>query len=801
MKITLNWLSDYLDTSRLPSAKEYCDRMTDTGSKVEGFEIAGENIKNVIVGKILKIEKHPDSDHLLICQIDIGEGGEPVQIVTGAQNVFEGALVPVANPVAHLPGDVVIKPGKLRGVQSNGMLCSVHELGLDIHDVPYAVEDGILILEEDCKPGDDIHDVLMLSDTVVEFEITSNRPDCFSVIGLAKETGVSFELPVMIPEPKIKNPDKSDNIGNYLSVEVLDGKLCPRYSARVIKNVKIGPSPKWLRSRLRMIGIRPINNIVDITNYVMAEYGQPMHAFDRNFLEDGKICVRRAEKGEKITTLDSTERILSDKMLVICDGKKPVAVAGVMGGENSEINENTTTVVFESANFLGTSVRTTARDLGMRTESSGRYEKGLDAENTIPALERACELVEMLGCGTVVDGVIDIYSTKAGERRIPFSAKKINSLLGTDIEEKIMLDIFSKLSFKYDNGDIIPPTWRPDIEKTADLAEEVARIYGYNNIKSHLFSVSARVGRYTARQHFDEEIKRSCFSLGLTQIETYSFISPKIYDFLRFSADDARRDAITISNPLGEDTSVMRTTGLGNLLTVLSRNRNVKNSDVGVFELAKCYFKEDGNDLANERVHLTLGFYERGDFYILKGYVEAILDEYEARVKKPVKNYDFVVSSDPSFHPGRSADIVKNGKVIGTLGQIHPETAKNFGIDTEVYAAELDLELIFEMREVKCEYRALSKFPATTRDLAFVCDKSLEIAKVEKTIAKYAGSVLEKITLFDIYTSDSLGEDKKSLAFSLVLRNESKTLTVEETDKICAKIIRGMEHDLGAKLR
>jgi phenylalanyl-tRNA synthetase beta chain len=800
MKLTLNWLSDYLDTSRLPSAKEYCDRMTDTGSKVEGFEVAGADIENVVVGKILKIEKHPDSDHLLICQIDIGTG-ENVQIVTGAQNIFEGALVPVACPVAHLPGDVVIKAGKLRGVPSNGMLCSVGELGLDAHDVPYAAEDGILILQEDCKPGDDIHDVLMLSDTVVEFEITSNRPDCFSVIGLAKETGVSFEIPVAIPTPEVKKADKSDNVNNYLSVDVLDGTLCPRYSARVIKDVKIGPSPMWLRTRLRMVGIRPINNIVDITNYVMTEYGQPMHAFDKSFLEDGKIVVRRAAEGEKITTLDSVERTLTEKMLVICDGKKPVAVAGVMGGENSEINENTTTVVFESANFLGTSVRTTARDLGMRTESSGRYEKGLDAENTIPALERACELVELLGCGTVVDGVIDVYSTKAPERRIPFSAEKINALLGTEISSEAMLDIFNRLSFKYDGENIIPPTWRPDIEKMADLAEEVARIYGYNNIESHQFSVSARVGRYTPRQHFEEEIKRSCFALNLTQIETYSFISPKIYDALRFGSDDKHRDCIVISNPLGEDTSVMRTTGIGNLLGVLARNRGVRNQNVGVFELAKCYFKEEGNDLADERVLLNLGFYERGDFYLLKGYVEAILDEYEPRIKKPIKNYSFTPSSHPSFHPGRSADVIKDGKVIGTLGQIHPDVAKSFGIDTEVYAAELDLELIFELREVEREYRPLSKFPATTRDLAFVCDKSLDIATAEKTIAKYAGAKLEKISLFDVYVSDALGQDKKSLAFNLTLRDEAKTLTVEETDKICAKIIRGMEFDLGAKLR
>ncbi len=797
MNLSFNWLSDFVDVAKLPEPKKYCDRMTDTGSKVEGYEILGDDIENVVVGKIISTEKHPDADRLTICQLDLGES-EPVQIVTGASNIAVGDLVPVAKNGSSLPGGVKIKAGKLRGVPSNGMLCSIGELNLTTRDVPYAVEDGILILQEECNVGDDIHDVLNLRDTVVEFEITPNRPDCNSVIGLARETAASFELDCQIKQPQVKG--SGDDINKYVSVEVRDSDLCPRYSCKVVKNVKIQPSPKWLRSRLRAMGVRPINNIVDITNYVMLEYGQPMHAFDYNYIDGGKIVVRRASEGETVTTLDGTVRPLTTDMLAICDSKKPVGLAGIMGGENSEISDNTTTVVFESANFDGTSIRLTSRALGLRTESSGRYEKGLDTENTMPALLRACELVELLQAGEVVDGVIDIYPVKYTERKIEFSPEKIDKLLGIGLTREQIVPILKALDFKIEGDVLIPPSYRADIEQTADIAEEVARMYGYNNFPSRNFECEVKRGRYSPLAEFRNGIEDVVRSLGLSEIQTYSFISPKTFNMLNLPEDDARRCAVKLINPLGEDTSVMRTTAIGSMLEVLSHNRNFRNPAVSLYEFAKTYITNDPSladgNLPEEKLSLVMAFYDKGDFYDMKGIADTVMRE------SGIASYEYVsCSDDNTFHPGRCALIKSGEKVYATIGEIHPAVLDNYSIDIPVYMAVMDVDLLFADCSRKKEYKPLPKFPAITRDLAFVCDENIEIGQLEKSISKYAGNKLVDITLFDIFTGARLGEGKKSVAFSLTLRDDTKTLTDEEADKITSKVIRGMEFDHNAVLR
>ena len=589
MKLSMNWLKDYVDKSFDP--KEYSDKMTLTGSKVEGYERLGEEISKVVVGKLISVEKHPDSDHLLICMVDVGEA-EPLQIVTGAQNVKPGEYVPVALNGSTLPGGVTIKSGKLRGVVSNGMLCSLGELGLTVNDFPYAEENGIFLLKEDCKVGDDIKDVLGIDDVAVEFEITSNRPDCLSVIGLARETAASFATDLKLHTPVVKETDNGKTINDYISVEIKDPDLCPRYTARVVENIKIEPSPKWLRERLRASGVRPINNIVDITNYVCLEYGQPMHAFDYNYLEGGKIVVRRANEGEEITTLDGVKRTLTNKMLVISDAKKAVAVAGVMGGENSEIIPETKTIVFESANFNGPSVRMTARDIGLRTEASGRYEKGLDRENTMPAIERACELVEMLGAGDVVKGIIDVYPTKAEQTVIPFDPQKINEFLGTDVPYESMIDTFKRLDIKLEDGKLYPPSYRADLEGMHDIAEEVIRIYGYDKIPSTQFRAQATVGGRNPRQKRIVELNSLLTMHGFYEVQTYSFISPKYYDNIGLAPDAPERNSVVISNPLGEDTSIMRTTALPSVLEVLAANRRYRNKSCAVYEKAKIYIKK-----------------------------------------------------------------------------------------------------------------------------------------------------------------------------------------------------------------
>ena len=794
MNLSVNWLRDFVDTKDI-KIKDYCDRMTDTGSKVESYEEKGADIQNVLVGRLVKIVPHPDSDHMVICSVDIGKD-EPVQIVTGAQNVFEGALVPAAIAPAKLPGGVTIKAGKLRGVDSNGMLCSIGELGLTLHEVPYAIENGILILEEDCKPGDDIRDVLMLRDDVVEFEITSNRPDCLSVIGLARETAASFDLHCSIAKPQVT--EAGGNIADYLSVEDKAPELCSRYAARVIRNVKIAPSPLWMRMRLSAAGVRPINNIVDITNYVMLEYGQPMHAFDYAMLDGSHIIVRRAGDGEVFRSLDSKDHILDSNNLVIADSKKAVALAGVMGGENSEIKDTTQTVVFESACFNGASVRITAKSQGMRTESSARFEKGLDSDNCMDALDRACELVTALGAGEVVSGAIDIYPEKKEAVRLPLQSERINSFLGIDLSEDYMIKILEKLGFSVENGIITSPHWRSDIGEMNDIAEEIIRIYGYNKLESTPFTGTVKAGMLTPKQAYEQRVHSLLCAMGLTQSVTFSFVSPKNCDRILLPADAPERRYVRISNPLGEDTSVMRTTLIPSLLESLSHNNAHHLPSAALYELGHIYIpKDDPNELPDEPRMIAFGFYGDGDFYKLKGMAEALLAD------AGITKLSFVADrNNPTFHPGRCADIIARGSMnIGVIGQLHPTAAANYGFDQPVYIAYLPFETIFSIANFKKQYKPMPKHPATSRDLAFVCDAKLEVGRIEEVIRKGAGKLLEGIELFDVYTGDRIEKGKKSVAFRLTFRSPDHTLTGDEIAASVDKLLAALDKQLGIKIR
>ncbi len=797
MNLSRNWLADFVDVSDIDN-KAYADRMTDTGSKVEGFEVLGEDIENVVVAKILKITPHENSDHLQICTMDVGKE-ETVQIVTGAQNVFEGAIVPAALPVAKLPGGVVIKSGKLRGVQSDGMLCSMGELNLTEHDMPGKIADGILILDDEFESmiGKDIKEALMLTDSVVEFEITSNRPDCLSVIGLARESAVSFEREFKLHKPVVKGCDSSDKVSDYVSVDISAPDLCQRYCARVVKNVKIEPSPLWLRMRLRASGVRPINNIVDITNYVMLEYGQPMHAFDYSCLNGAAINVRRAADNEKFISLDSQEHILDSSMLVIADKERAVALAGVMGGENSEITDSTATVVFESACFLGSSVRVTAKKNGMRTESSARFEKGLDPENCYEALERACELIELLGAGDVVNGVIDVYPGKEEPFSLPLDADVINKFLGIELDDKTMKDILVGLDCKIEGNIITVPSFRADLRCMNDIAEEIARIYGYNKIPSTNIKAETTRGGRTKKQQFEVNIEAAMVGMGVSQIQTFSFISPKYYDKIRLPEDSSLRHSIVISNPLGEDTSVMRTTALPSMLEVIARNVNFNNENVSLFENASVYIPTGEDTLPDENKVTTVGMYGNVDFYTVKGVCENIF------ALAGIANVEYVaVSDNPSYHPGRCAKATAaDGTVLGILGQVHPLVISNYGISAEVYTAELDFDKIFELSSTDKHYRSLPKFPASTRDFSFVCDMELEVGKIEKIMSTAGGKLVEDVRLFDIYTGPQIGMDKKSVSLRVVLRAADRTLTVEETDKVSEKILVALEKELGINLR
>jgi len=795
MKLNREWLhKEFVDLSAY-SDKEYVEKLTVFGQKVETYERMDAEIKNVVVGKVVEIVRHENSDHMWVCQIDVG-GEEPVQIVTGAQNVNQGDLVPTCLHNSWLPGGVHITKGKLRGVKSNGMLCSFAELGLTQNDVPGAYADGIWILnDEDCKPGDDINDVIGNRDTVVEFEITNNRPDCYSVIGLARESAAAFGCAMRHHEPVVHGSD-AGSIYEKLDVEVPAEHLCNRYTARMVANVKIGPSPKWLRHRLRANGVRPINNIVDITNYVMLEYGQPMHAFDYRYISSGKIVVREAAEGESLTTLDGIVRPLTPGMLVIADGDKPIGLAGIMGGENSEIMDDTTTVVFESANFNGTSIRQTALALGMRTEASGKFEKNLDPMMTMPAVQRACELVELLEAGDVLDGIIDILNYVPEAKALPLEPEKINRLLGTEIPKEDMIKYLELLELPVENDMIQVPSWRPDLNLMADIAEEVGRSYGYNEIPTTSFK-NATQGGYSPFMLAESKAGQLCRSLGYSEIITYSFVSPAIFDQIRLPKDSALRNAMKIQNPLGEDTSIMRTIALPSMLDILSRNFNYHNKAAKLYELAKIYLPQEGEALPAEPKMLLLGTYGAGQtFFTLKGELEAVMKG----LRLPKATYT-AVKDNPSYHPGRCAKVSMNGVDLGYMGQVHPLVAKNYGLDCEVYCAEIDFSKAFELILPEPTFVPLPKYPAVNRDLSLVCDEAVTVAEIENVITASAGKLLRGVKLFDIYRGKGIAEGKKSLAFSLELRADDRTLTDADSEGAVSKVLAALEEKLGAVLR
>ena len=895
MILSRNWLNEFVDLKDITD-KEFNDEMTLSGSKVETIERPDENLKNVVVGKILEMKRHENSDHMWVCQIDVGQA-EPVQIVTGAWNIHVGDYVPAALHGAHLPGGVKIEKGKLRGVESNGMLCSLKELGMTAeHDFPYAaitpaallndyhpidpakpsipadikpgdkvygpvlcgrveavkstdggydvrvndgavtraaktvcsnlhegdlvayntksdtictledlhaeqkefphcIADGIFVLqEEDAEPGLNMAHILGFDDSIVEFEITPNRPDCLSVIGLAREASATFKRPLKLHTPEPHGCGGS--IADLVDIDIEDGDLCPRYTARMVKNVKIAPSPRWMRERLRASGVRPINNIVDITNYVMLEYGQPMHAFDFSCVEGGHIIVRTAHEGETIQTLDGNERKLTPNMLCICDEHKPVCVAGVMGGANSEIVGDTAMVLFESANFNGVSVRRTASALGMRTDASSRYEKGLDMMNTIKAVERACELVELLGCGEVVDGVMDVVAKEKAPTCIKLEPQKINALLGTELEEDLMREILVSLGFILNGDDIYVPSWRGDVEHYSDIAEEVARFYNYNKIPCTLMRGETTRGGFSEQQRFDRAIGGAVRALGYDEIITYSFISPTYYDKIRMPKDSSLRNSLKILNPLGEDTSIMRTTILPSMLEIIARNHSYRNKSARLYELGKIYLpREDG--LADEPKYLSLGAYGDGvDFFSFKGSIETLLHELR------ITDVKYVACTDnDSYHPGRCAKVYAGETYLGVFGQIHPLVAANYGMDTEVYTAELSFDAMYEKRGDIPVYQPLPKFPAVTRDIAVVCDEAVTVGALEESIRRGAKGLLKDVSLFDIYRGSGVAIGKKSVAFNLVLRADDRSLTGEEADEDVQSILAALKADHNAVLR
>ena len=896
MDLSRKWLNEFVD---LPleevGDRAFAEAMSISGSKVEVTRDLSATIRNVVVGRITGLEKHPNSDHMLVAQLDVG-AAEPVQICTGAWNVHVGELVPAALDGALLPNGAEIRSGTLRGVASDGMLCSLRELGMTAHDFPEAVvtpaailgdyraldpkkpsippeikagdrlfgavcaaeirslekegaawrcllslgeeerevltpcsnlhagdlvacdtargkictlgdlrakqeefphciADGILILPEDKRPGEDVGRLLGLDDHVVEFEITPNRPDCLCVIGLAREAAVTFGKTLRLHEPKVEAKGEG-NIADMAKVVIEDGELCPRYTARMVRNVKIAPSPEWMRERIRAAGMRPINNIVDITNYVMLEYGQPMHAFDFSCVKDGEIRIRRARAGESITTLDGNERALSENMLCICDTERPVAVAGVMGGANSEIVGDTAMVLFESANFSGPSVRRTATALGMRTDASSRFEKGLDVRNTEKALERACELVELLGAGEVVPGVIDAVAGELKTVTLKLEPDRINALLGTDIDEATMRRILCELGFGFEGDTILVPSWRGDVEHYSDIAEEVARFYGYNEIPTRFTGAISTCGGFSEAQSCERRVGEICRSLGLDEIITYSFISPSYYDKIRLPADSPLRDSLRILNPLGEDTSIMRTTVLPSMLEILTRNYNFRNRSAAFYEIGKVYFKRpDG--LADEPRIVSLGAYGDGvDFFTLKGWVEELLGGVcggEPRFA--------ALRDNPSYHPGRCAEVFLGGERVGVLGQIHPAVAENYGVGTEFYCAELSFDKLFALRAPLAVYKPLPRFPSVSRDIAVVCDAKLPAGELRDCILASGGQYLKDCAVFDVYTGSRVAPGQKSVAFSLTMRAEDQTLTDEHAEETVRAVLAALRERFGAVIR
>ena len=809
MRTSLKWIKDLVPGIEDLTPQEYLDAMTLSGSKGEYYVELDKNLENIVIGQILKIEKHPDADKLVICQVNVGQE-EPVQIVTGAPNVFDGAVVPVVLAGGKVAGGhdgstppeegIKIKKGKLRGVPSNGMMCSIEELGSSRDMYPDAPENGIYIFKnrEDIKPGDNAVKALGLDDAVIEYEITSNRVDCFSILGIAREAAVTFDKPFC--PPVVEPTGNDEDVNDFISVEVKDTELCPRYTARVVKNIKVGPSPEWMQRRLAAQGIRPINNIVDITNYVMEEYGQPMHAYDLSTIAGQKIIVRRAEDNEKFVTLDGQERTLDSSMLMICDAEKPVGIAGIMGGENSMITDDVDAILFEAACFDGTNIRLSGKKLGMRTDAQSKFEKGLDPNNASAAIDRACQLIEVLGCGEVVGGMVDVYGKVKEPHEIPFQPERINRLLGTDLSAEQMLGYFKSLELEYDadRNVMIIPTFRQDLLGTADLAEEVARFYGYSNIPSTLPSGESTSGKVSFKHRVEDVAKETAEFCGFSEGMTFSFESPKVFDKLRLDADDPLRQAITIANPQGEDYSIMKTTPLNGMLVSLARNFNRRNKDVKLYEMAKIYLPKSLplTEYADERVQFTLGFYGEGDFFTMKGVVEEFL---ERAGMHDIVDYD--PNSGKSFlHPGRQANIIYQGKVIGYMGEVHPEVCENYDLKTRAYIAVLDMPVITEMATFDRHFKGIAKHPAVNRDISMVVKKDILVGQIEKVIREKGGHHLESYHLFDIYEGSQIKAGYKSVAYSITFRANDRTLEEKDITAAMDKIIAGLE-DLGIELR
>ncbi len=805
MNTSLSWIKAYVPELDV-AAQEYMDAMTLSGSKVEGYVQLDADLDKIIIGQIKKIERHPDADKLVVCQVDIGSG-ETVQIVTGAPNVKEGQKVPVVLDGGRVagghdgkktPGGIKIKKGKLRGVASNGMMCSIEELGSTRDMYPEAPEEGIYIFGEDAQVGGSAIQALGLDDVVFEYEITSNRVDCFGVLGIAREAAATFGKKFC--PPAVAETGNSENVNDYVKVTVEDTELCPRYCARVVKNIKIAPSPEWMQRRLASQGIRPINNIVDITNYVMEEYGQPMHAYDLDAIAGREIIVRRAAKDEKFITLDGQERTMDDSVLMICDGEKAVGVAGIMGGENSMITDNVQTMLFEAACFDGTNIRLSSKKIGLRTDASGKFEKGLDPNNALAAINRACQLIEELGAGEVVGGVVDVYGKVKEGRRIAFDAEKVNRLLGTQIAKETMVGYFKEIDLGYDDGtgEVLVPSWRQDLECLADLAEEVARFYGYDNIPTTLPTGEATTGKLSFKLRVEEVARDTAEYCGFSQGMTYSFESPKVFDKLLLPKDSELRKTVVISNPLGEDFSIMRTISLNGMLTSLSTNYNRRNKNVRLYELGNIYLPKQVpvTELPEERMQFTLGMYGDGDFYTMKGVIEEFFDKAGLSGKEI---YD-PNAGKPFLHPGRQANVIYDGKVVGYLGELHPQVADNYSIKDRVYVAVIDMPEVVALADFGRKYEGIAKFPAVSRDVSMVMKKNILVGEVEKVFEAKGGQYLESYELFDLYEGAQIATGYKSVAYSLTFRAKDKTL--EETDYAPAmeKILKALE-EMGIELR
>lgn len=808
MNTPISWLKAYVPDLNV-EVPDFVDAITLSGSHVEGYEKKDKNLEKIVVGKIEKIERHPDADKLIICQVNIGAEA-PIQIVTGAPNLKEGDLVPTVLDGGKVAGGhdggplpeqgIKIKKGKLRGVESFGMMCAIEELGASRELYPEAPEDGVYVFPEDSgvTPGEDAIEALGLHDAVVEYEITSNRVDCFSMIGMAREAAATYGLP--FHPPVVPDTTKGGEVEQYASVEVEATDLCPRYCARVVKNLKIGPSPKWMRERLAAQGIRSINNLVDITNYVMEEYGQPMHAFDLDTVAGHKIVVKRAKDGDKFVTLDGQERTLDSGVLMICDGEKEIGIAGIMGGENSMVTDSISTLLFEAACFDGTNIRLASKRIGLRTDASSKFEKGLDPNLALEAINRACQLVEELGCGEVVEGVIDIYPNPVEPWELPFEPEKMNRLLGMDISEEMMLDFFGRLGLTYhkETNQLTIPTYRQDLHCMADLAEEVARLYGYDKLPSTLPCGEATVGKKSFEMLVEDVVRDVCENNGFSGGMTYSFESPKVYDKLLIPEDSALRKAIVIANPLGEDFSIMRTISLNGMITSLATNYNRRNKDARLYEIGNIYLPRELplTELPEERKMLTLGMYGEGDFFTMKGVVEELfrkLGLFQAFTYNPQGGYPFL-------HPGRQAAIQKGEMVLGYIGQLHPEVVDNYDMKGEAYVAVIDLPKLASLATFDRKYEGVAKFPASTRDLSMVMEKNIFVGQVEAVIKKHGGKLLESYELFDVYEGEQVGKGKKSVAYTMTFRAKDRNLETNEVNAITEKIIEGLKK-LGIELR